>query len=745
MIRLGLRFCLRGAREGKIRMILTTLGISLAVALLLFTISGFSAFSARDQRNGWLATSDQNKQPSVDERQSAPMWWQLSYDSYQGKSIAVVEVAATGSGSPVVPGLERNPSPGEYYVSPALGKLLDSAPADLLKNRFSGSRAGILGNRILASPDSLVIIEGRSVTEMQKRGLMIRSIETAPKQHDYSSMLRLALGVGAIGLMLPILIFVVTATRLAAARREERLAALRLIGATPRQVTVIAIVEIVLAALAGTVLGFVFFFVFRPLVAMIPFTGERFFSQDLSLGWLVVVGVALGVPLAAVVVSLLTLRRVQVSPLGVSRKAPAGRPSAWRLLIPGSGVAFMLALDFGPVGDHLGSTFRVYVVFAWIGLGIMMAGPWFTYLSGRLLGAFARRDSTLIAARRLGSDSRRAFRAISGLVLAVFVGTVFVSIVAAAMYQDGGGLGKRNLPSSTVVGYLDIPGGKPGNDGADAAKLIAPLKRLSGVKSVVPVLQESTQSSNSQPSDPEAVRYLVSNQDWKVLGGSGRDVVGGSGYVAVLGWSVVEGYLRAEQPSADIAGGTGDVPARTEKVTRKVAELMVLTDGKQASVDRVRTIFRTASPTGWARSVGELNAQDGAELRILGRMINVGVILCLIIAGCSLAVSVASGMVERKRAFALLRLAGLPLGRLYRVVLIEALVPLVLGAVVSGLAGFFVAAMIILSAGSGRSIAAPSPGYFVMIAGGLAAAMAVVAATLPLVGRMTDPGNVRME
>jgi predicted lysophospholipase L1 biosynthesis ABC-type transport system permease subunit len=144
-------------------------------------------------------------------------------------------------------------------------------------------------------------------------------------------------------------------------------------------------------------------------------------------------------------------------------------------------------------------------------------------------------------------------------------------------------------------------------------------------------------------------------------------------------------------------------------------------------------------------SIGELNTQYNALINLLQRMIDVGVILCLIIAGCGLAVSVAGGLVERKRAFALLRLAGLPLRRLYRSVLLEAAVPLVLAAVTSGAVGFLVAGLIIWSTGGAFSLAAPGPGYFGMVVGGLVAALAVVAATLPLVARMTEPGSVRME
>ena len=59
------------------------------------------------------------------------------------------------------------------------------------------------------------------------------------------------------------------------------------------------------------------------------------------------------------------------------------------------------------------------------------------------------------------------------------------------------------------------------------------------------------------------------------------------------------------------------------------------------------------------------------------------VALTLIVAGCSLAVSVAGSMLDRKRPFTLLRLSGTPVKTLTRAVLLESLAPLVGATVVA--------------------------------------------------------------
>jgi hypothetical protein len=59
------------------------------------------------------------------------------------------------------------------------------------------------------------------------------------------------------------------------------------------------------------------------------------------------------------------------------------------------------------------------------------------------------------------------------------------------------------------------------------------------------------------------------------------------------------------------------------------------------------------------------------------------VTLTLIVAGCSLAVAVGGGLVDRKRPFTLLRVSGVPVSALSRVVLMEAALPLAAATVIA--------------------------------------------------------------
>lgn len=81
------------------------------------------------------------------------------------------------------------------------------------------------------------------------------------------------------------------------------------------------------------------FFLLRPTLTSLPFTGEPFANGDLSLGPASILLVVAGVPLAAAAAARLALRRVQISPLSVSRRITPPAPRAYRLLPLFAGIA----------------------------------------------------------------------------------------------------------------------------------------------------------------------------------------------------------------------------------------------------------------------------------------------------------------------------------------------------------------------------------------------------------------------
>jgi hypothetical protein len=129
------------------------------------------------------------------------------------------------------------------------------------------------------------------------------------------------------------------------------------------------------------------------------------------------------------------------------------------------------------------------------------------------------------------------------------------------------------------------------------------------------------------------------------------------------------------------------------------------------------------------------------------------VALTLVVAGCSLAVSVAGSMLDRKRPFTLLRLSGTPVKALTRVVLLESIAPLVGATVVAAGVAIAIAepplrALFAANLGEHQDFARaahPDLGYYLTMVGGLALSAVVVLAAMPLLNRITRPENARFE
>jgi FtsX-like permease family protein len=103
-----------------------------------------------------------------------------------------------------------------------------------------------------------------------------------------------------------------------------------------------------------------------------------------------------------------------------------------------------------------------------------------------------------------------------------------------------------------------------------------------------------------------------------------------------------------------------------------------------------------------------------------------------------------SGLAERKRPFSVLRLTGVSVAMLRRVVGLETVGPLVLTATVSIAVGFL-AAQLCLRAQLDQTLVAPGPQYYLIVALGLLAALAILGSTLPMLSRITGPDAARFD
>jgi hypothetical protein len=176
-----------------------------------------------------------------------------------------------------------------------------------------------------------------------------------------------------------------------------------------------------------------------------------------------------------------------------------------------------------------------------------------------------------------------------------------------------------------------------------------------------------------------------------------------------------------------------------------VHHLVLDTDGSTSAIETTRTMLEQAFPNvGLPVTIAESNAQtDNVRLKTAyQQLVTVVILASLVVAGCSLAVSVVTGLTDRKRPFSLLRLAGAPLALLRRVVIMETAVPLLILAVVSIGTGLL-AAGLFLVAQLDESLQAPDGAFWITVVAGILAALGVTATTLPILERITGVENAR--
>jgi hypothetical protein len=762
VIRLGLRLILNGGREAALRLVLIVVAVAVGVGLLLTTLASLNAVTSQNARYAWLETgtagSNAPALTAPGQATTDPLWWRLRADSYQGTEIGRVDLAATGPNSPIPPGIAELPGPGEFYASPALAKLLRTVPAAQLGDRYPGRQVGTIGDAALPAPNSLIVVVGRSVAELTRdpEARQVSTISTTTPSNcgdcvigvgiDDNGM-TLILSIVVAALLVPVLVFIAGATRLSAARREQRFAAMRLVGATPRQISVLSAVESSVATVLGVVLGFGLFFAFRSPLAAIPFTGAPFFASDLSLTLGQVFVVALGIPIAAAVAARIALRRVTISPLGVTRRVTPRPPRAWRMipLLAGLGelgyFAYLhdIGADTRTTPDTEAAAFLSGILLTM--LGLIVAGPWLTMLGSRVLVRRASRPATLIAGRRLSDNPQAGFRAISGLVLAVFVGTCALAVITTIAADDGGGTSRDSAQNKgTLVDEFRF-GPHPGTTISPADTVtMSKLAAIPGVTGLATIHSQTDARAIPAPNFEPPPDYISCAQ-LALVPALGRCVPGA--LTAIIAPEYGGGVIGDPPMAQRIWSPAALSPAQLASMP--IATIIVGTDGSAAAVEQARTILDSAYPQTFPPlTLSDYQLSNSRQLKGYQQLANVVILASLPIAGCGLAVNVAGGLAERRRPFSLLRLTGAPLAMLRRVVLLEAAAPLLTAAAVSAGAGLL-AAHLFLRAQLSETLRPPGVQYYLLVTAGLLASLAVIASTLPLLRRSTGPEAVRNE
>ena len=223
-------------------------------------------------------------------------------------------------------------------------------------------------------------------------------------------------------LVVPTLLGLLTqAARANLGGREEQLAILRLIGATSGEVRGMMILDALRQAFVGLGIGTVLYLVSVPAWSLLTFQEKRIGTWEMFTWWIVPVAWLVVLVLAAASVWL-ALRRVAVTPLGVTKKVPPKGQSMFTLVI--SVVAavvlyrYLSTLSIAPEADAaeffvlLVVVAGVLVVNALIAVGVIQLIARFSYL---LPGS-----ANYVATRRVGRGARMTWKRVAALYFLAF-------------------------------------------------------------------------------------------------------------------------------------------------------------------------------------------------------------------------------------------------------------------------------------------------------------------------------------
>lgn len=581
-------------------------------------------------------------------------------------------------------------------------------------------------------------------------------------------MLLLLILIVFIVLLLPVAVFIAAAVRFGGERRDRRLAALRLVGADGRMARRIAGGEALAGALLGLVFGTGFFLTGRQLASLVDVRDISLYPSDLNPSPALALLVAVAVPAAAVLVTLLALRGVVIEPLGVVRKAkPPRRRLWWRLLLPLAGLAMLYPMT--GKGDSNGNFNQWLVIGGTVLLlvGVTALLPWVVEATVARLNSGS--VSWQLAVRRLQLSSGTAARMVNGIAVAV-AGAIALQMLFSGVQGDY----TKATGSDLHRAQIEVTIGS-GTSLAEADRQLAGTK---GVRGTSAVSQTSVGDRANNPdgevqvtagscAELREVAHLTACRDgdiFRITGGEG-DSAAQTKKLATAGntvyfdptfdgapttpgaWKVPAGLKTAtqrEDPTGYARDGllitSGALPANAAKgLSQKV--FVTLDPSVPDATDHVRNTTARMDPLADVFTLA-LNTESPQFRSIrTGLFIGAGCVLLLI--GASLLVSQLEQLRERRKLLSALVAFGTRRRTLSLSVLWQTAIPIGLGLVLATVVGLTLGAVLLKM--SATAIRIDWSSVLAMTGIGAGVVLAVTLLSLPPLLRMMRPDGLRTE
>lgn len=768
---LGARLSLAGGRDVRVRLTMIALGVGLGVLVLFAMAAVPSAVAGRSHRidaRDSTFTGDREPDPSATSLLVAKADTDFRDHHIHG---LLLQVEGTGAENP--PGVDRRLGPGQMAASAALVRLLGSADGAELRGRWNATVVTTIASEGLANPNEYAFYLGTDQLDADR--FPVGRIEHFGNQNSSQDMalpLLILATVGVLTMLLPVAVFVATAIRFGGASRDRQLAALRLVGADVPMARRIAAGETLVGALAGIAVGAVLFVMARWVLVTAAGSGLPVDPADIWPSPALVVIVVMAVLITSVLVTLSTLRRVVIEPLGVVHLTRGRRRRLLpRLLLPAVSLAMLAPLTRMSATGGNRNLIEFLVVGGMTTLLIGMATllPWLVEATVTRLGTAG--TSWQLAVRRLQVDSGTAVRAVTGIAISVAcviaVQTVLAGVEATSPAME---LRHTNFDEYQLVAHTTTARGTMHADPAQSAAIAT----IAGIRSTSTVI--SLQARVDRGEDPDGddtgrgVSILVG--DCSVLGryavierctdgdtfhygvtdraepGTALQVSGILKTTQSRRWVVPDTARRVVprdqetvRPQTDLVLST---PAAIRDVTvagASVTMYFLLDDTAGEVVDRIRTAVLRTDPLATVYR----SKMDGhsSALATIKRALSTGALVLLLFIGASMVVNTLEQLRERSRLLAVLAAFGTRRSTIVRAILYQLAIPVFLGL---GTAALY---SIGLSAALLKSMNAPLridvAGALGICAGATAVVLMSAACTVPLVYRMTRPEALRTE
>ncbi|MFE9027118.1 ABC transporter permease [Streptomyces iakyrus] len=767
---MGARFALAGGREGWTRALLTAVGVGLGVALLLLTTAIPGALAERDRREEARSdhTFGQQEIPKADDTL-------IVVDSdtiFRDRDVRGRMLEPEGPEAPLPPGVPAFPADGEMVVSPALKELLASGEGKLLRERLDYKITGTIGEQgLIGSQELAYYAGGKGLAERLEgpaSGARIDSFGNPDlgSPDPWDPVLLLLVLVVFVVLLMPVAVFIAAAVRFGGERRDRRLAALRLVGSDSRMTRRIAAGEALAGSVLGLVLGAVFFLLGRQLAASVEVFRVSVFPSYLNPSPLLAVLVALAVPAAAVLVTILALRGVVIEPLGVVRTArPARRRLWWRLLLPLGGLALLYPM-MGQGDD--GGNFNQYLVVGGVMLlliGVTALLPWVVETVVARLGSGG--VAWQLAVRRLQLSSGVAARMVNGIAVAV-AGAIALQMLFAGV--EGNYTRASQYDVSRAQMSVDVP------DGSDAAPVAAQYRDTEGVRKAT-VLSDFhlgdrreadalIQITVADCASLREVATLPGCRDGDVFAAKGSEYDSGSDRLAkpgtplwaeseesgragdrTISWTVPRGIRQAESredPTGYERGGLlitpGALPGKLKPLISTRLFLSVDPSVPDA-YDHVRNTAARLDPTSQPMTWHSIESNDRYAAIRTGLSVGAACVLALI--GASLLVSQLEQLRERRKLLSSLVAFGTRRRTLGLSVLWQTAIPIGLGLLLAAAVGMALGAVLLRM--TNTSVRVDWPSVLSVTGIGAGVVLVVTLLSLPPLLKLMRPDGLRTE